>query len=148
MVQPRHALVLVVERDEALRLSTARVLESAGYEVHAAADVPDALAAASVRCPDLVLVHVGLADGWSFVRALRTDPRTSGCPIVATGGRPIAEHAHEPMLAEVEAYLHKPSEPDFLFAVLVGVLGGGGVAERARRIAQESNVAESSEPDR
>jgi CheY-like chemotaxis protein len=127
------ARVLVVERDEDLRRSTAEVLAAAGYQVRAAGDSAGALAAAAELRPEVALVHVGLADGWELVRALRNDPVTRACPIVATGGRPLATYAREPMLAEVEAYLMKPSEPEFLLAVLVGALGGGGVAERASR---------------
>ena len=133
MAARRSARVLVVERDEALRRSTADILTSAGYVVRAAGDPASALAAAAELRPEVALVHVGLTDGWELVRVLRNDPITRACPIVATGGRPLAAHAREPMLAEVEAYLLKPSEPEFLLAVIVGALGGGGVAERASR---------------
>lgn len=131
MIARRTARVLVVERDDALRHSTAEVLATVGHDVRHEADAAAALAAAPAFRPDIVLVHVGLADGWTLVRALRADRRTCACPIVAMGGRPLSTYAREPMLAEVEAYLVKPCEPDVLLAVLTGALGGGGVAARA-----------------
>lgn len=132
MTEPSRARVLVVERDDLLRHSTARILEAAGYAVREARDAGAALEAAGDFEPDGALVHVG-AEGWSIVRQLRDDPRTRRCPIVAVGSRPIAEQVREPMLAEVEGYLVKPCDPDFLLAVMIGAMGGGGIAERASR---------------
>ena len=133
MVTLRRARVLIVERDDALRRSTAEVVATGGHDVREAADSSSALAMALTFRPDIALVHVGLADAWSLVRALRADPSTRACAIIATGGSPVAAHVREPGLREVEAYLLKPADPAFLLAVVTGALKGGGVAERASR---------------
>ena len=57
------ALVLVVEDDEAARLTTSITLERAGYQVMEAADCASARARFTERKPDIVLLDVLLPDG-------------------------------------------------------------------------------------
>jgi PAS domain S-box-containing protein len=67
------SLVLLVEDEEAVRLSGARILERAGYRVITAATVPDALAQAATVRPDILVTDIvlpGRMDGISLAETL------------------------------------------------------------------------------
>src|SRR5512146_2072651 len=96
--------------------STVRVLAPAlrqrGYQVHAARDGSRALQIAILRFPDLVLLdeRCPLVDARTFVRILRTNPRTERIPVVLTGDAAAAERAR------LGTYLRKPLDENEVLA--------------------------------
>lgn len=132
---PARARILLAEDDEALQRALERFLTREGYAVRTADDVAGALAIAREWCPDLVLTDVTLkvGTGWELVAALRAEAGTRACRIVTISGYGPETYAAEPMLREVEAYLRKPFDLEYLHGVLLGVLAGGGVADRRVR---------------
>ncbi len=80
----RHATVLVVDDDPALRRLYRQRLESVGYVVHAAGDGAGALAAARGGRVDAVLIDVMMpdVDGWGVLAALRDDARTADAKLI------------------------------------------------------------------
>lgn len=73
------ALILIVEDDPALRLSTQLTLESTGYRTLTAADGEQALELIRSQRPDLVLLDIYLPgmDGFEVLQRLRQDPQTA-----------------------------------------------------------------------
>ena len=63
IVTPMSASVLVVEDDQLIASSLARVLRSRGYDVEVATSVEASLRSIADRPPDLVLLDLGLPDG-------------------------------------------------------------------------------------
>ena len=128
----RAARVLLIEDHEPLGRVLEKFLKHAGHEVRVARDQAGALAAAVEWLPDVVVTDLRLASGsgWGVVAALRADERTRRCPIIVSSATGPEAHTDEPMLREVEAYLRKPFDPEYLLGVVLGVLGGGGVAGR------------------
>ncbi|MBI4678803.1 MAG: response regulator [Elusimicrobia bacterium] len=82
------ARVLVVDDDDAVRRTLARVLDQAGCEVLQSADGDDGLRRAAEDSPDLILLDVGLPalSGLEVLRALRRARRTSAIPVIMLTG--------------------------------------------------------------
>ena len=80
-------------------------LRQRGYQVHTARDGSRALQVAILRFPDLVVFdeRCPLLDARTFVRILRTNPRTERIPVVLTG------ETADPDKVRVGAFLKKPT---------------------------------------
>jgi len=110
MAQARK--ILVADADpETVRL-LAPPLRQRGYHVHHAHDGSRALQVAILRFPDLILLddRTPLLDPKSFVRILRTNPRTERIPVVLLGTSP------DPERVRAGTYLQKPLQVDEVLA--------------------------------
>ena len=78
------ATIMVVEDNEPSRDALSRRLERRGYRVVPIADGCQAVAAARVELPDLILMDLGLPgiDGWEATRQLKRDAATGHIPII------------------------------------------------------------------
>jgi signal transduction histidine kinase len=96
--------------DNADMLDYVRRLLSDQYDVQAVADGKSALAAAVAEPPDLILSDVMMPglDGFSLLRALRSDPRTLTVPVILLSARAGEESAVEGLQAGADDYLVKP----------------------------------------
>jgi DNA-binding response OmpR family regulator len=100
--------ILIADPDpETVRL-LAPPLRQRGYQVHAARDGSRALQVAILRFPDLVIFdeRSPLLDARTFVRILRTNPRTERIPVLLTG------EGDDPDRARLGMWLHKPLRLD------------------------------------
>ncbi|MFD6262175.1 SpoIIE family protein phosphatase [Micromonospora chalcea] len=104
------ARVLVADDNADMREYLARLLRSAGHEVHTVADGRAALDAARARRHDLVVSDVMMPrlDGLQLVAALRADPRTAGTPVLLLSARAGQEASIEGLEAGADDYLVKP----------------------------------------
>jgi two-component system, cell cycle response regulator DivK len=112
--------VLIVEDDVYLSELYARHLRAAGYEVFTVGDGLEALRAAPVRYPDVILMDLGLPlmDGWEATRILKRDPRTADIPVIAVTGRTMKTCDADARSAGCDEVLHKPCEEDGLLAAV------------------------------
>jgi CheY-like chemotaxis protein len=80
--------ILVVEDAQIVRDPLCRLLRTEGFQVLAAADGNEAMAALHQHAPDLVLLDVLMPrmDGLSFLSTMRADPRYKGLPVVGLTG--------------------------------------------------------------
>ncbi len=104
--------ILVVDDEESMRYFLTKTLRREGYEVVAAADGPDAIAAAQARPPDLALVDVRMPgmDGVALMRALKaTMPNVPVVLMTAYGSVQNALHA---MKQGAVDYVTKPFRVD------------------------------------
>jgi DNA-binding response OmpR family regulator len=109
---PPTRKILIADADpETLRL-LAPPLRQRGYQVHSARDGSRALQIAILRFPDLVLLDdaTPLLDTRTFVRILRTNPRTERIPVVLTG------KTLDPDRARLGSFLQKPLVLDEVLA--------------------------------
>ncbi|HEY6100722.1 MAG TPA: DUF4388 domain-containing protein, partial [Anaeromyxobacter sp.] len=104
--------ILIVDPDPETVRALAPALRQRGYQVHAARDGSRALQVAILRFPDLVLLDESapLVDARTFVRILRTNPRTEHIPVVLTGER------DDPDRARLGSWLRKPFRLDEVLA--------------------------------
>jgi PAS domain S-box-containing protein len=115
---PAGARILLVEDSPALAAAIAAVLHKAGYQVEQARDAASALAAASARRPDLVLLDLGLPDAaGGALRAALADLPGLPVPVLALTGRPDSAAGQG-----FAAVLAKPAEPAVLLAAVAAAL--------------------------
>ncbi len=128
-VVPRRVLVVDDNRDAAESLSV--LLELSGHEARMAHDGLDAVAAAAVFQPDLVLLDIGLPrlNGYDAARRLRGQPGGQGMVLVALTGWGQQEDRQKSSDAGFDAHLVKPVDPQALVKLLAE-LPVSGVRER------------------
>ncbi len=104
--------ILVADPDPTTARVLAPALRQRGYQVHAARDGSRALQVAILRFPDLILFdeQCELLDARTFVRILRTNPRTERIPVILTGEAMDADRSR------LGSYLKKPFNLDEVLA--------------------------------
>ena len=102
--------ILVVESEAAVRDMVATNLQSAGYRVSCAGDVPQAESLVRDIRPDLVLLDWGLPGipGLTFARRLRSDARTRDISIVMISNRADEEDKIAGLEGGADDYVTKP----------------------------------------
>lgn len=132
---PPARKILLADPDPATVRALAPALRQRGYQVHAARDGSRALQIAILRFPDLVLLdeRCPLVDARTFVRILRTNPRTERIPVVLTGEGPEADR---PRLG---AFLRKPFNLDEVLARIEQIFRR---VDAARAVTAESREIE------
>jgi CheY-like chemotaxis protein len=80
--------ILLVEDSKFLRVSTERVLKTAGYEVICSGDGEQALSLAREHGPALILLDIMLPkmSGPDVLKALKEDPATAAIPVMMLTG--------------------------------------------------------------
>ena len=117
---PTSRRVLIVEDNQDSREMLHYVLESAGHEVHEAADGPEGVDAALRLQPDFALIDVGLPhlDGYEVARRIRGESAYGGMILIALTGYGQAEDRERALRAGFDMHLVKPINPPSLLAVL------------------------------
>ncbi len=123
--------ILIADPDPTTARVLAPALRQRGFQVHGARDGSRALQVAILRFPDLVLFdeRTPLIDFRTFVRILRTNPRTERIPVVLTGESVDADRAR------VGAFLKKPFNQDEVLARIEQIFRR---VETARAVAGEN----------
>lgn len=136
--------ILVVEDDEALRLSYERLFTAAGYDVLAAGGVYEALRAVQRATPDVILADLMLpdGDGMGLTRALRAIASTVGVPVIAMTASARSIELLEPKSFGAECVLLKPIADDALLACI-----GDALAKRGKLVARPAAPVAIDAPD-
>ena len=116
------ACILVVEDDQEIRDFLALVLEGEGYAVRTAPNGAVALELIREAPPQLILLDMRMPvmDGWTFVRAYRSQPGPHAPIVVQTAARDAQQTARE---VQADGYLGKPFDLKDLLAVVRDALG-------------------------
>jgi DNA-binding response OmpR family regulator len=127
--------ILIADPDPATVRALAPALRQRGYQVHAARDGSRALQIAILRFPDVVLFdeRAPLLDARTFVRILRTNPRTERIPVVLCGESPDVDRSR------LGSYLRKPFNLDEVLARIDQIFRR---VEAARAVSGESREIE------
>jgi len=132
---PPGRKILIVDPDPTAARALAPALRQRGYQVHGARDGSRALQIAILRFPDLVLFdeRTPLLDARTFLRILRTNPRTERIPVVLTGEQ------GDPDKVRAGAFLRKPFHEDEVLARIEQIFRK---LEAARAVAGEGREIE------
>lgn len=127
--------ILVADPDPATARALAPLLRQRGYQVHAARDGSRALQVAILRFPDLILFdeRCELLDARTFVRILRTNPRTDRIPVILTGDTVDVDRSR------LGSYLKKPFNLDEVLARIEQVFRR---ADASRAVSTENREIE------
>jgi two-component system cell cycle response regulator DivK len=120
------ARILVAEDDAANMKLAVTVLEGAGHEVLQAQDGAAAVALASAHLPDLVLLDIQMPgmDGFTVLRRLREDARTTRLKIAAFTALAMKGDAERLLGAGFDGYLAKPIRYKEFLASVAALLAG------------------------
>ncbi|HEV8313115.1 MAG TPA: response regulator [Burkholderiaceae bacterium] len=101
--------VLVIDDSLTTRMLEQSILESAGYEVHAAVSAEDALAQARRRAYALFLVDVEMPgmDGFAFIEHTRADPALREVPAILVTSRASPEDKRRGRDVGAQGYIVK-----------------------------------------
>ncbi len=127
--------ILLADPDPTTARALGPALRQRGYQVHTARDGARALQIAILRFPDVVLFdeRCQLLDVRTFVRILRTNPRTERIPVVFTGDSVDADRAR------LGTFLCKPFNLDEVLARIEQVFRR---VEASRAVSSESREIE------
>lgn len=120
-------LVLLVEDDREGRMLYADWLAQAGFRVAQAHNGLQALERATDLLPAVIVTDLNIPgiDGYELTRRLRSDPRTSGIPILAvTGYGPFTQDPSRADRAGCDAILSKPCSPEDLESTVRTLIEG------------------------
>ena len=117
--------VLLAEDNPDNREMLARRLQRRGFTVDCAEDGALAVAAATRRKPDLVLMDVSMPvmSGLEATRALRAQPQTADLKIIALTAHAMASARDECMDAGCDAFATKPVDFAALLETIAHVTG-------------------------
>jgi two-component system cell cycle response regulator DivK len=103
-------LVLVVDDNEKNRKLARAVLDAAGFGTVEAATGSEAVALATKRLPDVILLDLRLPDmdGTDVARELRDGARTARIPVVALSALPCVGNNDRLLAAGFAGFLKKP----------------------------------------
>lgn len=121
----RPPLVLVADDDPDIRSLVTLRLERSGYEVIAAGDGEQALAAALERAPDLALLDVMMPklDGYEVTERLRREEATRHLPVILLTARVQETDIARGVEAGADDYVKKPFSTTELRDRVQAVLG-------------------------
>lgn len=111
--------LLIVDDEESIRLTLPRILQERGFDVKVAASVPEAIQKIQDYEFDALLSDLNIGqqgDGFVVVRAMRqVNPH---CVTVILTGYPGFETAVQGIRHQIDDYIVKPADIDFLVASL------------------------------
>ncbi len=116
--------VMVVEDDERLAFTMARVLEIAGFEVVIARSVTTAITLAERQMPNAILMELMLPDrsGLDLVEAVRLNKHGAKLPIIVVSGASGGYQMGKALEAGVDVFLNKPVGVDEIVTGFTKVL--------------------------
>jgi DNA-binding NtrC family response regulator len=117
-----RASILVVDDEEVVRRSYARILDELDCDAQAAADGEQALHAMEQRPFDVVLLDVRMpgAQGLDVLKAIKQ--RWPASEVVIITGYPTLESARQALQLGACDYLAKPADPDELIVAARGAM--------------------------
>lgn len=113
-----HKRLLLIDDDPNLILLVKDYLEFRGYEVVTAENGREALEVLEQDVPDMIICDVMMPemDGYSLVKHVREDPRTSWIPVLFLSAKGQSQDRVKGLNTGADVYMVKPFEPEELVA--------------------------------
>lgn len=117
--------ILIIDDDMEFCSLFKRRLEANGYEVEVSYEGGEAFSKTKSFYPDLVLLDLKMqgVDGFEFLRMLRSDPDTSGIPVIVTTALGDAVSMEKAEDFSCDAYMVKPFTPEKLIDTIKTLIG-------------------------
>jgi two-component system sensor histidine kinase/response regulator len=121
---PQVLKILVIEDDVRWRTWVESNLETAGHQVHAAADGIAGLELAAQVKPDVILSDIEMPrlNGFGVIEALRQQPGLSDIPLIFLTSRNARVDQRKGMALGADDYLTKPFSREELLSSIAGAL--------------------------
>lgn len=110
--------ILLIDDDPNLILLVQDYLEFHGYTVWTAGNGREALDLLEKDVPDMIICDVMMPemDGYSLVKSVRQDPRTSWIPVLFLSAKGQSQDRVKGLTTGADIYMVKPFEPEELVA--------------------------------
>ena len=120
-------LILITEDHEKNRKLIREVLRVKGYQTIESETAEEGIRIAQESRPALILMDLQLPgmDGIAALRALRSDPRTKGIPVIAVTASAMTHHRPQILAAGFDGYQTKPLNVKEFLQVVREVLDHG-----------------------
>ncbi len=127
--------ILVIDDEEVTLENIEELLNDKGYEVVTAKNGKLALEMLEQEIPDLIICDILMPgmDGYSFVKHIREDPRTSWISVMFLSAKGSSQDRVQGLGAGADFYMTKPFTIDELIAQLEAAL------KQAERLIQHQN---------
>ena len=137
-----HRRLLLIDDDPNLILLVKDYLEFRGYEVITAENGREALEVLENDLPDMIICDVMMPemDGYSLVKHVRENPRTSWIPVLFLSAKGQSQDRVKGLNTGADVYMVKPFEPEELVAQVESSL------KQAARIAERPGKGVDSGP--
>lgn len=134
--------ILLIDDDPNLVLLVKDYLEYQGYEVMTAENGQQALQVLAESTPQMVICDVMMPemDGYTFVKHLRNDPKTSWLPVLFLSAKGQSQDRIRGLDTGADVYMVKPFEPEELVAQIEASL------KQSSRLSQLQAQAAAVEP--
>jgi CheY-like chemotaxis protein len=121
--------ILVAEDERDIRELIGHALRYAGFEVVLVANGLEAVEAAKLEHPDLVILDVRMPKmtGYEACQQLKGDPATQSIPVIFLSAKGQESEIEEGIAAGAEAYILKPFGPEDLANQVKAVLQRAGL---------------------
>jgi DNA-binding NarL/FixJ family response regulator len=131
--------LLLIDDDPNLILLVKDYLEFRGYEVITAENGREALDILEKEVPDMIICDVMMPemDGYSLVKHVREDPKTSWIPVLFLSAKGQSQDRVKGLNTGADVYMVKPFEPEELVAQVESSL------KQASRLIQHQNKPDS-----
>jgi two-component system cell cycle response regulator DivK len=102
--------ILLAEDDEMNRDMLSRRLQRRGYEIIIADNGEQAISAASIEIPDLILMDMSMPilDGWEATRQIKANECTKQIPVIGLSAHAMASDREKAIAAGCDDYDTKP----------------------------------------
>lgn len=116
--------ILIADDSKLMRMALGRLLEMEGYRVIEAVHGAAALEILGFYDVDLVVTDLNMPglDGLGLVRAMRSDPRLAGVPVIMASGEDGDEVRAESRRAGANFWLDKPYDAEALIGLVTWAL--------------------------
>ncbi|MGE5655165.1 MAG: response regulator transcription factor [Actinomycetota bacterium] len=120
--------LMLVDDDPNLILLVKDYLEFRGYDVITAENGREALEKLELDIPDLIICDVMMPemDGYTLVKHIREDPRTSWIPVLFLSAKGQSQDRVKGLSTGADVYIVKPFEPEELVAQVESSLKQAG----------------------
>jgi DNA-binding NarL/FixJ family response regulator len=110
--------LLLIDDDPNLIMLVKDYLEFRGYEVVTAENGREGLEVLENHMPDMIICDIMMPeiDGYSFVKQVREDPRTSWIPVLFLSAKGQSQDRVKGLNTGADVYMVKPFEPEELVA--------------------------------
>lgn len=134
--------LLLIDDDPNLILLVKDYLEFRGYQVTTAENGREALEILEQATPDMIICDVMMPemDGYSLVKHVREDPKTSWIPVLFLSAKGQSQDRVKGLNTGADVYMVKPFEPEELVAQVESSL------KQASRLIQHQNKGGSEGP--
>lgn len=129
--------VMTIDSNERFRMELSGNLQNEGFDVTQSGNAAEALQAIKIKKPDLILLDAVLPDmnGFALCSALKSDPHTSGIPIVFVSSKTSMADKLNGFVCGGYRYLNKPPNLDELIACIQLILQYNPKSIKASRTA-------------